>query len=91
MKGGYNLNTYKKYVMDKNIRVYRQKGYHQPLHLHDFMEFVYIINGKAVHIVNGTEYAVSKGGLVIINYNQTHSITNTEEMTYVNILMFYSV
>lgn len=81
------MKQYKKYIMDKNIRVYRQKGYQQPAHLHDFIEFVYIINGKSVHIVNGVEYAVSKGDLVIINYNQTHSFNSDEKSEHFNILI----
>lgn len=81
------MGTYKKYVMDNNIRVYRQKGYQQPPHLHDFIEFVYIINGKSVHIVDGVEYAVSKGDLVLINYNQTHSFNSDEKSEHFNILI----
>lgn len=81
------MNTYKKFIMDKNIRVYRQKGYQQPPHLHDFLEFVYIINGKSVHIVDDVEYAVSKGDLVIINYNQTHSFNSDKNSEHFNILI----
>lgn len=85
--GGYVMKAYKKYVMDKNIRVYRQKGYQQPPHLHDFLEFVYIINGKSVHVVDNIEYAVSKGDLVIINYNQFHSFSSDKNSEHFNILI----
>ena len=81
------MSTYKKYVMDKNLRAYRQKGYVQPPHLHDFIEFVYITSGKFTHTVDGVEYPVTKGNLVIINYNQTHSFNGNSSSEQFNILL----
>lgn len=81
------MSTYKKYVMDKNLRAYRQKGYVQPPHLHDFIEFVYITSGKFTHTVDGVEYPVTKGNLVIINYNQTHNFNGDTSSEQFNILL----
>lgn len=58
-----------------------------PEHKHDFVEMVYMLKGKCVHIIDGKEYPVRRGDLVIINYHQTHSIKSSDETTYVNILM----
>ena len=55
-------------------------------HLHDFIEFVYILRGKGVHTVDGKVYPVKKGDMLVINYDQTHSIIGgTGE--YVNIFL----
>jgi len=58
-----------------------------PEHKHDFVEMVYMLRGKCTHVVNGKDFPVCRGDMVIINYNQTHSIINTEEISYINILM----
>lgn len=67
--------------------VHSEKNEDFSQHKHDFVEMVYTVKGSCTHVINNKEYPVKRGDLVIINYNQTHSITNTEEMTYVNILM----
>ncbi|NLE31368.1 AraC family transcriptional regulator [Candidatus Dojkabacteria bacterium] len=42
------------------------------VHKHEFIEFVYIMSGKANHVINNLEYTVMQGDLVIINYDATH-------------------
>ena len=55
-------------------------------HLHDFIEFVYILRGKCVHTVDGKVYPVKKGDMLVINHDQTHSIIGgTGE--YINIFL----
>lgn len=81
------MYVYNKYMMDGNIRIYRQQGYEEPLHLHDFMEFVYIIRGKYVHTVDNIQYPVTKGDLVVINYNQTHGFYSDCNSEHYNILI----
>lgn len=56
-------------------------------HTHEFVEIVYILSGKGKQRINTTEYTVSKGDLLFINYNQTHAFTVEEPMEYVNFLM----
>ncbi len=43
------------------------------LHKHEFIEIVYVISGSAVHRTSGGSYTVSRGDIVIINYNTPHS------------------
>ena len=55
-------------------------------HTHDFIELVYILRGKCVHTIDGKVYPVKKGDMLIINYDQTHSIIGgTGE--YINIFL----
>ena len=81
------MSEYKKYFMDDDISVYTQTGYDQIEHLHDFIELVYVSNGKGVHKVDKTVYPVKKGNLVIINYNQTHSFSCESSYKHYSILI----
>jgi YesN/AraC family two-component response regulator len=56
-------------------------------HTHKFVEMVYMLRGKCVHTIDGVDYPVGHGDLVIINYNQTHSIRGDVGGEYVNILI----
>ena len=42
-------------------------------HKHKFIEIVYIISGKATHVVGDHQYSVSKGDLLIVNYDTPHA------------------
>lgn len=49
------------------------KEYVGVLHKHKFIEIVYIISGKAKHIIGDNEYSVKKGDISVINANETHA------------------
>lgn len=55
-------------------------------HTHDFIEFVYILRGKCVHTIDGKVYPVKKGDMLIINYDQKHSIIGGAG-EYINIFL----
>lgn len=55
-------------------------------HLHDFLEFVYVLNGRCVHTVDGKVFPLKKGDMLIINYDQTHSIVGGAG-EYINIFL----
>ena len=42
-------------------------------HKHRFIEIVYIISGKATHVVGDNRYGVSKGDLLKVNYETPHA------------------
>ncbi|MBQ4515816.1 MAG: AraC family transcriptional regulator [Clostridia bacterium] len=58
-----------------------------PEHYHNFVEFVYMLRGKCVHVIDKEMYPVKRGDMVIINYNQSHSILGSTDAEYINILM----
>lgn len=60
-------------------------SYHE--HYHDFVELVYTLRGKCIHTVNGVDYSVKRGDLILINYNQSHSISGRGEIHYINVLL----
>lgn len=56
-----------------------------PVHEHDFIEIVYILDGNADQSVNEETYRVRRGDLLFINYGSTHSFAAREKFSYVNI------
>lgn len=49
------------------------KDYVGVLHQHKFIEIVYILSGRAKHIINDNEYAVKKGDISVINPYEAHA------------------
>lgn len=56
-----------------------------PLHVHDFIEIIYVADGIAEQTINGESYRVKRGDLLFINYGSTHSFTADTDYTYINI------
>lgn len=85
------MRTYrKKDWLDPAENIYLKKNVSQtdePLHTHEFVELVYVLAGRGVHIVNGAAYAVSRGSLIFIGAGQTHAFSISAPMTYVNLLL----
>lgn len=76
-------------LFNKNENIYIVKRINDsgfPGHTHKFAELVYIIDGEAVHYIDGTEYKTKKGDLIFINYGQTHEFSGNENYSYYNIL-----
>lgn len=59
----------------------------EPIHKHEFIEIVYISEGKGTQCIDGTVYKVQKGDVVFINYNQTHLFSGDGKMAYYNCLL----
>lgn len=57
------------------------------VHTHKFIELVYTLSGKAVHNIDGKEYHVSGGDMLIINYHCRHAITKVDDLRYVDIML----
>lgn len=60
------------------------------IHTHDFIEIVYVCDGKGYHLYDGTTYPVAKGELYIINSQTPHCFyptdkTNAEHLVVYNL------
>ena len=77
-----------KYYIENDF-ILRRISHANPVgpHTHDFMEFVYMQSGKSLHTVNGAEYPMSGGDLLIINYGEVHCFTADPQAEYNNILI----
>ena len=54
-------------------------------HIHDFIEIVYYMSGKATEIIDGKSYQMKHGDMVFINPGSTHSFVPEDEAVFVNI------
>ena len=68
----------------KDLPFYIGKYYHTnfsdlKIHTHDFIEIVYVYDGKGYHIYNNVTYPVSKGELYIINSRTPHCFYPTDK------------
>ena len=54
------------------------------LHRHEFIEIVYVSDGKSVHEVDGVPYELESGEVLLIGYNQTHSFHSDGKFHYCN-------
>ena len=56
-------------------------------HTHNFVEIVYTLTGKGIHLVDGQEHRVKSGDVLVINYHQKHAVHPTENLRYVDIML----
>ena len=54
-------------------------------HDHDFLELVYILDGRAEERVGDATYTVARGDLLLIREGETHSFEGTPSFSYVNL------
>ena len=60
-------------------------GRPEPKHIHDFIELVYVLDGKSRQYIDDRVYDVSHGDLLFINYGSTHAFEASEDYVYVNV------
>lgn len=54
-------------------------------HYHDFVELVYMLKGSCIHSVDGVDYRIKHGDMLMINYGSSHSISGDSPVEYVNV------
>ena len=60
-------------------------GCNTNLHIHDYIEIVYVVSGKSVHCIDDVSYKVGRGDVLFINYGSSHAISECEDFLYYNI------
>jgi AraC-like DNA-binding protein/quercetin dioxygenase-like cupin family protein len=56
-----------------------RKGEEIPLHTHNFVELVYVVEGNAVHEMSGISYGLRSGDIFILEPNIYHSYKGSHE------------
>lgn len=56
-------------------------------HIHQFVELVYTRSGRGIHKMDGKEYHVKGGDLLVINYHCRHAVTPIDQLSYVDIML----
>lgn len=74
LNGEYEINT----VQLKEV---------EEEHTHYFIELVYTLSGRGIHKINGREYHVKRGDMLIVNFHCRHSIVPIEGLSYVDIML----
>ncbi len=78
----------KDFIEDSFIHIFKYKEKKNKIvHTHDFVEFVYILSGRATQIINDCKFEVQRGNMLFINYKNQHSFECEEEMEYINICL----
>ena len=50
-------------------------------HTHNYIEVVYVLEGKGIQYVNGIPYEVKRGDVLFINYGQLHMVAHNKSET----------
>ena len=56
------------------------------VHSHDFSELVVILEGSAIHVIEGREYPVSAGQVFLIHGNVSHGYKDVNNIQYINVM-----
>ncbi|MDO5521106.1 MAG: AraC family transcriptional regulator [bacterium] len=82
--------TLNQFTNDRSFPFFIQYGKHDgdlALHSHkDFSELVIVLSGKAVHIVDGKQYPVSKGDVFVISNDTFHGYKESRQFRICNIM-----
>ena len=63
-------------------------GVHYPEHMHEFIEIVYVKEGKSTHFADGSSFEVNSGDILFIDYNQSHSFhVHSDKLQFFNLLV----
>lgn len=68
-----------------SIHIFSSKEDSVPLHIHDFIEIIYVTQGIGDETVNGITHRVRRGDLLFINYGSTHEFRNVDGFAFINI------
>lgn len=84
----YTYTKEESHLSHEDISVYRGvcKVKHE-MHLHEFVELVYVTGGSGIQYIGGKEYKVRHGDLLFINYGQSHGFDTKNGFEFVNILI----
>ena len=85
---GKVIKNKNEYVLESDYMIHKvDLSTPEDEHLHRFVEIVYTLGGKGLHRIDGKEYYVKAGDLLVINYRSYHSIVPIEDLSYVDIML----
>ena len=84
----YSSDTWKKKGFPDFHIFKRVNALSDEQHVHDFIEIVYILGGKAKEIINGIEYDMNRGDMLIMDYGCHHTVVAIDKLSYINILIY---
>ena len=86
--GAYKSQEKNEYVLNNDYEINAVKlSDAEGEHTHRFVELVYTLSGKGIHKVDGKEYHVKSGDMLVINYHCRHSVCPMGTLNYVDIML----
>lgn len=84
----FKLKNYMDYLNpQENISIiYRPHDGKCDVHIHEFVELIFIAEGTCTQYIDGIKYNAEPGDLLFVNYGQTHSFEAGEGLQYYNLL-----
>lgn len=78
----------KRFLKEDAIEIVTLMQGNIPPHQHAFFELAYIVDGQAIHILNGKQMYVKQGDYFIINYDEEHAYALIDQKPFnlVNVL-----
>lgn len=72
---------------DLSLKIFTENFGHRqyPVHVHEFVEILYITDGECQQTVNNLTYTARRGDLIFINKGSTHAFGSSGSYTYYNI------
>ena len=52
------------------------------MHMHEFLELYYFVSGKGTYVVEGTEYKLETGDIILLNQGEGHYFRIDEDVPY---------
>jgi AraC family L-rhamnose operon transcriptional activator RhaR/AraC family L-rhamnose operon regulatory protein RhaS len=68
-----------------NIQDARLNGHMLQSHRHEFHELVIVVEGSAIHTINGKDYFISPGDVCVLKEEDTHEMKETNHLYLYNI------
>lgn len=59
----------------------------EPVHKHEFIEMTYYIDGSETHTINGQQFKVEKGDLLVLGPHHEHSHVPEDHISYIRIFV----
>ena len=86
--GYVEKNSKNEYVLKKDYLIHKVNlRTKDSEHTHGFVELVYTLEGHGIHIIDGREYRVKSGDVLLINYGSRHTVIPVENLSYVDIML----
>lgn len=76
-----------RYYSSEDFVFQQQFSFDARPHTHDFIEIVFMIGGRGIHTVDGQNYPMTKGDLLVINPGSVHSYQSESGMRFYNIII----
>ena len=82
------------FINDHNIRIsftYTEKPEQKDfsMHMHDFLELYYFVSGSGTYVVEGSEYKLETGDIILLNSSEAHYFKIDKTIPYTRLTILF--